>query len=234
MITIFTDGASRGNPGPGGWGAIIINGDTVTELGGRQDNTTNNRMEMMAVIKALEYFVSLAPKDSEQKAVIYTDSSYVKKGASEWLSNWQKNNWKTKSKKDVLNKDLWKNLGHLLNDAEVEFKLLPGHSNIPGNERCDAIATMFADNLEPNLYSGPIKNYSVDLGIIKTKSIKQKTKSKNKKKPFSYISSVNRKVKTHKTWEDCEKRVKGVSGAKYQKVFSAEEEEKLREKWQND
>src|SRR3989338_11268772 len=98
---IFTDGAARGNPGPGGWGAIVLTPDTAYELGGREGHTTNNRMEMLAVISALESI------HDHEGIVINTDSAYVINGIMRWVIGWQKNNWKTTQKEDVLNKDLW-------------------------------------------------------------------------------------------------------------------------------
>ena len=101
-IIIFTDGASRGNPGPGGWGAIILSGDTTVEIGGRENLTTNNRMELLAVISAI-----LKLPNEKQPIIVYTDSAYVVSGATRWIFGWQKNNWKTTQKEDVLNRDLW-------------------------------------------------------------------------------------------------------------------------------
>jgi len=249
-ITIFTDGASRGNPGPGGWGAIVnfqktVKGkleNNIQELGGRESKTTNNRMELSAVIESLSFVSKLKTQNSKLKTVIHTDSSYVLKGAKEWIHNWQKNGWKTKDKKDVLNKDLWEKLGKVLPKVNVEWRLIKGHSGVPANERCDEIATIFADNKKPKLYIGPIDNYSVSLKIPapspKDKSQLRLTarptdrlKHKSSSKAYSYVSMVSRVIKTHKTWAECEKRVKGVSGAKFKKSFSLEDEKDLINLW---
>lgn len=141
-IKIYTDGSSRGNPGPGGWAAVIIEGseDKIKEVGGREENTTNNKMEMMAAIEALK----ATPTHSEIE--IYTDSEYLMKGITIWIKNWQKNNWKTKDKKDVLNKDLWLLLLEETSKRKVEWKKVTGHSGDKWNERCDEIATSFADS----------------------------------------------------------------------------------------
>lgn len=152
MITIYTDGSSRGNPGPGGWGAIILREEEVIELGGGDAHTTNNKMELMAAIKALDFI-----KDGE--IVIYTDSEYVMKGITEWVHNWQKKGWKTANRKPVLNQDLWQELLKQTEGKNIEWKYVAGHTGVPLNERADEIATTFADGLIPNLYNGPKDKY---------------------------------------------------------------------------
>lgn len=151
MVTIYTDGAARGNPGPGGWGAIIAD-DVVKELGGREDHTTNNRMELTAAIEALKQV-------SSGEITVFTDSEYVMKGITLWIHSWQKNNWRTAGKKPVLNKDLWE---HLLGETigkKIEWKYVRGHFGHKTNERADVIATSFADNEPVKLYSGPVSKY---------------------------------------------------------------------------
>ena len=141
-IKIYTDGSSRGNPGPGGWAAVIIFDDReekIKEIGGREENTTNNKMEMTAAIESL----GMTKENSEIE--IYTDSEYLMKGITIWIHNWQKNNWKTKDKKDVLNKDLWLSLLEETSKRNVSWKKVAGHSGDKWNERCDEIATSFAD-----------------------------------------------------------------------------------------
>ena len=151
MVTIYTDGSSRGNPGPGGWGAIIFENGRVKEIGGREEHTTNNRMELMAAIKAL---------DSVSGSItIHTDSEYVMKGMTEWIGNWQKKGWRTAGKKKVLNQDLWQELLRESEDKNIEWKYVAGHAGVHLNERADTIATEFADNAEPELYNGPEKKY---------------------------------------------------------------------------
>jgi len=135
LIKIYTDGACSGNPGPGGWGVFIENSGNVTELSGRDENTTNNRMELKAVIEALKFFTT------NSKLTIHTDSKYVMDGASRWIINWKKNNWKTAQKKDVKNKDLWIELDNLLNYHDVSWVWVKGHNGIYGNERADYLAT---------------------------------------------------------------------------------------------
>lgn len=152
MITIYTDGSSRGNPGPGGWGAIVIYDYKVVELGGRETHTTNNRMELTAAIKTLESI-------SEQEVVIYTDSEYVMKGMTIWIHNWQRKGWRTAGKKKVLNQDLWQELLRVSEGKKIEWKYVASHTGVPLNERADEIATTFADGLKPVLYNGPKDKY---------------------------------------------------------------------------
>jgi ribonuclease HI len=147
MITIYTDGSSRGNPGPGGWGAIIIDGEKIKEIGGREEKTTNNRMEMMAAIMALQNI----PQNSEIE--IFADSEYLIKGITIWIKNWQRNNWRTKDKREVLNKDLWQKLLEAAEAKNIEWKKVAGHSGHELNERCDEIATSFADGKNVELRS---------------------------------------------------------------------------------
>jgi ribonuclease HI len=160
MITIYTDGSSRGNPGPGGWGTIIGTESEVIELGGREDHTTNNRMELIACIKALEEVKKENPKEEIE---IYSDSSYVVKGITEWIFNWQKKGWRTASKKPVENKDLWERLLDATKDLNIKWKLVPGHSGIHANERCDEIATLYADKEKVELFRNLRKEYKINL-----------------------------------------------------------------------
>ena len=159
MITIFTDGSSKGNPGPGGWGAIIEHGDEVREMGGRAEHTTNNKMELTACIQALESL----PVGVE--VTLYSDATYVVKGITEWIHGWMKNNWRTSQKKPVENQDLWMNLYEASVDKKIHWKLVEGHSGIHANERCDEIATTFADGEQVELYKGSKHEYPIPLSI---------------------------------------------------------------------
>ena len=136
MIKVYTDGACKGNPGEGGWGALIVHGDTNKEIYGGESNTTNNRMELMAVIKALSLM------SSENDVTIFTDSTYVQKGISEWIINWKRNGWKSSSKKPVKNKDLWVELDSLNASLSVNWKWVKGHAGHPENERADYLANL--------------------------------------------------------------------------------------------
>lgn len=155
-LTIFTDGSSRGNPGPGGWGAIIIADEKVTELGWREAHTTNNRMELTAAIKALEQI-----QETQKEIKVVTDSGYVVKGITEWIHGWQRKGWKTADKKPVLNRELWEDLLAAARGKTIVWKQIAGHADTAGNIRADEIATAFADGEHPELYSGVLKNYSI-------------------------------------------------------------------------
>jgi len=139
-VKIYTDGACIGNPGPGGWGAIIISGNEKKELFGGEKLTTNNRMELTAAIKALEYYNKEEKKISSMPIKIYTDSVYLKEGITNWISNWEKNNWKTSDKKSVKNVDLWKKLKSLVNSKQIIWHWIKGHSNDPMNDLADKLA----------------------------------------------------------------------------------------------
>ncbi len=144
-VEIFTDGACRGNPGPGGWGALLRYGDHEKELFGGEAETTNNRMELMAAIQALESLSKAC------RVRVTTDSVYVKKGITEWLHNWKKRGWKTAAKKPVKNVDLWKQLDEaVLRHEEVNWYWVKGHSGHPGNERADELANRGIDELLEN------------------------------------------------------------------------------------
>ena len=138
-VHIFTDGACRGNPGPGGWGAILKYNNQQKEINGFSVNTTNNIMELTAVIKALE---SLNRKCEIQ---ITTDSTYVKNGITTWINNWKKNSWKTANKKPVKNKELWLTLDKLVIEHTIEWHWVRGHTGHPDNERADQLANEAID-----------------------------------------------------------------------------------------
>ena len=249
IITVFADGASLGNPGPGGWGAVVIqslppsshiSGTTagqrkfkvkslVTELGGMEKHTTNNRMELTAVIQALKF---LSNSDEKNEAVkIHTDSSYVINGITKWIFSWERRNWITKNKEPVLNKDLWEELLELTRTQKVGWIHVAGHSGIPGNDRADKIASEFAVEGNPKLFSGDLNKYKIkDIFNLEAKIHKKKSKSKTPKNGY-YVSKVDGTVMVHKTWEDCKKRVLSVKGAKFKKVSNKDEENKLIESW---
>ena len=141
QIKIYTDGACVGNPGPGGWAAIILLENEKRELFGGEKLTTNNRMELTAAIKGLEYCDSQEKGQLSLKEIkIYTDSGYLKEGITSWISNWEKNNWKTSDKKNVKNIDLWKNLKDLTKSKQIEWYWIKGHSGDPMNDLADKLA----------------------------------------------------------------------------------------------
>lgn len=140
-VVIHTDGACRGNPGPGGWGAILTSGDHEKELYGAETDTTNNRMELMAAIMALESLKR--PCD----VTLATDSVYVKKGITEWLRNWKRRDWKTSDKKPVKNKDLWQRLEQAVEPHHLRWRWIKGHSGHLENERADQLANRAIDEM---------------------------------------------------------------------------------------
>lgn len=228
-IKIFTDGSSRGNPGPGGWGSIIDFGETVTELGGGDKRTTNNRMEMMAIVETLEHLEN--QKMSGKKLKFYTDSSYVAKGITLWINSWRRNNWKTKAGQEIANLDLWQKIDSFLNIFEIKVENVEGHVGIPANERADTIATSFADNKQENLFTGPKHLYKIDLKSLDSNSQMSQNKKRSGSKAYSYLSLVNGELQVHKTWAECESRVKNVERAKFRKALSAEDEQKIKQSW---
>jgi ribonuclease HI len=142
FVDIYTDGACRGNPGPGGWAAYLsIEGASEKEISGAERLTTNNRMELTAVIRALESLKRPA------QVRLYTDSEYVRKGITEWVKNWKARGWKTADKKPVKNQDLWEELDALASGHEIEWHWVKGHAGVPGNERVDRLANEAIDAL---------------------------------------------------------------------------------------
>jgi ribonuclease HI len=140
-VTIYTDGACRGNPGPGGWGALLLAGEHRKELQGAELETTNNRMELTAAIAAL------AALKQRSEVKLYTDSQYVRKGITEWIHQWKQRDWRTADKKPVKNVDLWHALDEQITRHLIEWHWVKGHSGVPGNERADQLANEAIDNL---------------------------------------------------------------------------------------
>ncbi len=230
-IIIYTDGSSLGNPGPGGWGAVIaLPDDSIVELGGGDKKTTNNRMELTATIKALEYV-----KDINNEIVLYTDSSYVINGITKWIEGWQANNWTKRDKTPVLNRDLWEELIPVADKGDIKWRHVAGHSGLSGNERADVIAVKFAEGRDAKLYNGPRAEYRIDVFNMSydesKRSAKNKNNSRSKAKAFSYLSLVDGEITHHETWAECESRVKGKSGVKFRKTLSREDEEFIIKEW---
>lgn len=230
-ITIFTDGASRGNPGRGGWGSVVVENDSVIELGGREDNTTNNRMELMGAIAGLS---SVAKGGA---VTLNTDSSYVINGITKWVNGWMRNGWLTKTKDEVMNRDLWEKLVDAKEGKDVVWNYVGGHSGIVGNERCDVIATSFADGKPSDLYKGSIENYPIK-NILDLSHVEEKKENKSAKKShskavaYSYVSRVDGKIYIDKTWAVCESRVKGKAGVKFKKAISPSHEKEIIEEFE--
>ena len=141
-IKVYTDGACRGNPGPGGWGVYIQLNDEEKDLYGGNPETTNNQMEMQAALEALKYL-----KDKNDVIELYTDSNYLRQGITEWIHKWKLNNWRTAAKKPVANRDLWIEISDLNEKMDVQWNWVKGHAGDPGNERADQLANIGADNV---------------------------------------------------------------------------------------
>ena len=141
-IKVYTDGACKGNPGPGGWGVYIQSNEDEKELYGGNPETTNNQMEMQAALEALKHL-----KDEDEVIKLYTDSNYLRQGITEWIHKWKKNNWKTAAKKPVANRDLWIQISDLNEKMTVEWNWVKGHAGDPGNERADELANIGAESV---------------------------------------------------------------------------------------
>jgi ribonuclease HI len=141
MVEIYTDGACRGNPGPGGWAALLSWKGRTREISGAETDTTNNRMELLAVINALRALTR------RTQARIFTDSQYVRLGITQWLERWKARGWRTSGRKPVKNQDLWEQLDALAAAHQLEWHWVQGHSGVPGNERCDQLANSAIDVL---------------------------------------------------------------------------------------
>lgn len=237
-IIIYTDGSSRGNPGPGGWGASVATKEMVTEIGGKDNHTTNNKMELMAAIKSLE----LARDFGNALTIdMRVDSRYVINGITKWVFGWQKNGWRNAQKEEVANRDLWESLARVVADLQMSgskilWNYTPGHVGIAGNDRADEIATEYADGKSVKLFRGSRAQYLIDLtphsGDQKLLADK-KSKTKVKGKAYSYVSLVNGKFMKHSTWTECERRVKGVPNVKFKKTTDAEDERKTMLLWKD-
>jgi ribonuclease HI len=242
-VLIFADGASRGNPGRGGYGTVVVSGLEenfnsnsgvlhIKELGDRDDMTTNNKMELSAVISGLKYCEKIGLNNAAEFSV-YTDSKYVMNGAKSWIYGWKKNGWKTTSKEEVKNKDLWEEMSDLIDGKKINWVLLPGHAGVVGNERCDQIATNLADKEKDELFDGSLSVYDhpkildVFYNPDLIKVAKDDKKSKSSAKAYSYVSKVDGKINVDKSWSDCEKRVKGKKGALYKKSISLSDQENI-------
>jgi ribonuclease HI len=235
-VLVFTDGAAKGNPGPGGWGAIVVTPDEmVAELGGGAPHTTNNKMELSGAIAAFEHIADLS-----DPVAIYTDSTYLIQGITQWVWGWRKKGWRTAAGGDVLNRDLWERLLALTSargPKGVDWRWVRGHVGTAGNERCDEIAVAFALQQPPVLYRGPLNGYTVDVRRVPEDTALPKRDAdaagRNSAKPvaYSYVSVVDGLPMRHATWAECERRVKGRSGARFKKTTSAADESAILREW---
>ena len=235
QIVVFTDGASKGNPGPGGWGVVIVTPDgQVTELGGGAALTTNNKMELTGAIQALTRCRRGGP------VAIYTDSTYVIQGIEQWVHDWKRRGWKTATGTEVLNRELWERLAGLTSargPRTIAWHYVRGHIGTPGNERVDEIADSFAVQQPVALYDGPLLGYGVaDPRSARghQRAARQPSSSGREQvegRAYSYLSVVDGKPMRHTTWAECEQRVKGRSGARFKKATSAAEQAEILRAW---
>ncbi|WP_169709435.1 ribonuclease HI [Deferrisoma camini] len=213
-IQIYTDGACLGNPGPGGWAAVLVEpGGRVWEIGGRDPATTNNRMELTAVIEGLRRTASGA------RVHVVTDSRYVYDGISSWIHGWKRRGWRKADGQPVLNRDLWEELDRLAwgSGRRVTWEHVRGHRGHAFNERCDELATAFARGETPDLRDGS----GEWIGAAES----------GRSFPC-YVSRVDGEVAFHGSWPECEARVRGVSGARHRKVRSPTELERVLREWE--
>jgi ribonuclease HI len=208
----------------------------VIEVGGGSPHTTNNKMELSGAIAALEKIA-----DVPGAVRMFTDSTYLIQGITQWVWGWRKKGWRTAAGGEVLNRDLWERLFGLTGargPKGIDWHWVRGHVGTAGNERCDEIAVAFALQEPPNLYRGPLRNYPIDVMTVpdETSLPKRPAASANngggtKAKAFSYLSVVDGVPMRHATWAECELRVKGRSGARYKKASSAAEEGLILRDW---
>lgn len=240
-FVIFGDGACSGNPGPGGYGAIILFPDhTVKELAESFSKTTNNRMEMSAILESLKLILHSKQLQTAHHIQIFTDSVYLIRGATQWLFGWKKKGWKGATGDPIANPDLWVEMDKILfqfksqaPNVKLDWNFVKGHAGIPGNERCDELAVAMSKNDHVELYQGRVENYHFDiLSLPEKKPLPEAKKADSgPKKPSWYLSLVNGVYKTHKTWSECEAVVKGRPGVKFKKVSSDEEEAQIKKQW---
>ncbi len=232
MILIFTDGACSGNPGPGGWAAIVATPEgRVLELAGSAASTTNNRMELSGVIAALG-----AVKGMPGVALIHSDSIYVIEGITKWILAWKRRGWTTAEGAPVKNADLWRALEAAVaarGEGGVEWRWVRGHAGHDANERCDEIAVARAKRLSIELYEGPLLSYphgSLLPSAPKALPVRSKERKAADTRPVSYLSLLDGEIRRHATWAECEARVKGRP-AKFKKVRSEDEAAAARRSW---
>lgn len=241
-IIIFGDGACSGNPGPGGYGAIILFPDhQVQELAESEPQTTNNRMEISAILKSIHFIMGSKHFETADCVQIFTDSVYLIRGATQWMFGWKKRGWKNAAGEPIANPDLWMQMDKTLYQAKVqnpalkwEWNFVKGHAGIDGNERCDQLAVAMSKKDDIDIYSGPASSYSFDILKLPEKRPLPEMKSAKEasiKKTSWYLSLVNGVLKSHATWSECEAVVKGRSGVKFKKVSSEEEASVVKKGW---
>lgn len=228
---LYSDGACSGNPGPGGWGYVLFDAQEllITEGGGFASGTTNNRMEMTALLEGLKD----AQKRKIKSLLILTDSTYVIRGFTQWRHGWKKKGWLTAEGSPVTNRDLWESLEHAAQGLKLQWRYVRGHQGTPGNERVDEIAVAFSKKekisldheCEPSRYRFDIFDIPQGEPLPEMKSQKADTRE------YFYLSLVNGVLTRHTDWSSCEKMVKGQSQAKFKKVSSEQEASEILKKW---
>lgn len=237
-VTIYCDGACSGNPGPGGYGSIVIYNNKVVELGEGHPATTNNRMEMSAVVAALNYCTTQLAGEKIAAIQVFTDSVYVIRGITQWIFGWKRRGWKNAANEEVSNQDIWIELDQAVQkvknklQCDIEWNFVKGHSGVPGNERCDEIGVAFSKDNYIDLYNGSADGYVFDVNVLpEIRPLPEmKKKTDGPSKPAWYLSYVNGVLKKHNTWSECEAVVKGRP-AKFKKVTSEEEESEVKKNW---
>lgn len=231
---LFADGAAKGNPGPAGWGLIFMNSQyEIVEKNGSSELATNNQMELQGVIEGLRL------ANNKEPCSIYTDSSYVIKGITQWIFGWKKRNWLTAEGQPVANQEYWQKLDSIVrhwSPGQLSWHYVRGHNGNPGNERVDALAQAAATGQYIPFYRGSLHGYDVDIFDVPEdtsvpESSSQKQGASSKAPAFSYISYLDGKAIRHKTWKSCEARVKGRSGAKFKKAQTSQAELEIFQDW---
>lgn len=233
-LIAFTDGSSLGNPGPGGWGALLAfpKLDELVELGGTKLKTTNNAMELTAIVSALSYAIN-----SSSHLHIFTDSQYAINGATKWMYGWAMNGWKTKADEEVKNKELFQTLYSLIGERgkdTITWHHVRGHVGVPGNERVDDIARLLAEGTNVKLYRGKISDYS-DKNILRVPTKQEqetvaKKSGKKSGKAYKYLALIDGNLEEFDTWKECEARTTGRR-SKFKKALSPEHREEILTEW---
>jgi ribonuclease HI len=225
---LISDGACSKNPGPGGWGMILVTPeDLVFEFGGHESETTNNRMELMGLYRGMQEIYKIEKKNKLSNHIhVITDSKYVLDGASKYVANWSRSAWRTSTGTEVKNQDLWEKILKGFTELKkfkmsFEYELVKGHSGHDANERCDQIAVAFSKNEEISLYEGTLDDYSVKIG---KNLIGEEFET-------IYLSYVDGVLSKHLKWSDCQKATAGKSGAKFKKVTNSREMQETLKLW---